>query len=301
MKIINLGSLNIDQVHQVQDFVKPGETIFAKDFQIFPGGKGLNQSIAAARAGAEVLHAGCIGNDGRFLLNVLKEAGADVSFVRRMDAPSGHAVIEIDQNGQNRIIVYGGTNQMLTEDYVDEILLHSETGDIVLLQNETNLIDEIIVKAHAKGLKVAFNPSPMPECPEQLHLEYVDWFMVNEIEAAQLAQIDSNSGFDTILQSLGKKYPSAAIVMTLGQKGVMFWQNGQKWEHPIFKVHAQDTTAAGDTFSGYFLSAVCRNLEPTAALREASAASAIAVSRLGAASSIPTRREVDAFLANAPL
>lgn len=296
MKIINFGSLNIDQVHQVDDFVNSGETIFAKDFQIFPGGKGLNQSIAAARAGANVLHAGYVGTDGQFLLDVLSKAGVDVSLMRRIDAPNGHAVIEVNHNGQNRIIVYGGTNQMLTENYIDEILSYSEPGDIVLLQNESNLVDLILIKAHEKGLRIAFNPSPMPMHPEKLHLEYVDWLLVNEIEAAQLAQLDSSSSFDSVLVKLAQKYPGAAIVMTLGKKGVLLWQDGQVWKHPIFKVTAQDTTAAGDTFSGYFLSAVCKERDPITALREASAASAIAVSRLGAACSIPTRKEVEEFL-----
>lgn len=296
MKIINFGSLNIDQVHRVEEFVKPGQTIFAQDFQIFPGGKGLNQSIAAARAGAAVLHAGCMGEDGQFLLDLLEDAGADVSLVQCGNTPTGHAMIEIDHQGQNRIIVYGGANQTLTESYVDKVLSHSEEGDIVLLQNETNLIDVILCKAREKGLRIAFNPSPMPKHPQQLHLEYVDWFMVNETEAAELAQADTAENFESILEKLAQKYPRAAIVMTLGQKGVLFCQDGKILRQPIFKVNALDTTAAGDTFSGYFLSAVCRGASVQEALKEASAASAITVSRLGAASSIPTREEVQTFL-----
>ncbi len=296
MKIINFGSLNIDNVHQVDNFVEPGQTVFAKNFQIFPGGKGLNQSIAAAQAGAEVLHAGCIGNDGQFLLDLLRQAGADTSRIQKIDQPNGHAVIEINHAGQNRIIVYGGTNQMLTEEYIDSVLDLSKPEDIVLLQNETNLIDYIIRKAHEWGLKTAFNPSPMPKNLQSLPLEYIDYFMVNEIEAAQLAGVPESSDFDFTLQKLAQLYPHAAIIMTLGSHGVLFFQGGRKLQHPIFKVSVQDTTAAGDTFSGYFLAALCRGAGPSIALKEASAASAIAVSRMGAASSIPAYAEVTEFL-----
>lgn len=298
MKIINFGSLNIDQIHQVDSFVQPGQTIFANSFDIFPGGKGLNQSIAAARAGAEVLHAGCIGADGQFLLDLLTQSGADTSCIRKLDAPTGHAFIEINKDGQNRIIVYGGANQMLTEAYIDEVLEHSEPGDLVLVQNETNLIAEIMTAAHKKNLKIAMNPSPMPAHPEMLPLDLVDYFLVNEIEAAQLAGLTGQEDFETILTSLEQKFPHAAVVMTLGHRGVRFSQNGNRLSHPIFKVDAKDTTAAGDTFSGYFLRGICAGSDLDQALREASAASAIAVSRLGAACSIPTRMEVEQFLQN---
>lgn len=296
MKIINFGSLNIDNVYNVQEFVKPGQTIFSNSFQVAAGGKGLNQSIAAARAGAPVIHAGCIGQNGAFLADLMLEAGVDISALLTLDAPNGHTVIEVNAAGQNRIIVYGGTNQMLTEDYLDTVLSKAEPGDLALLQNETNLIASILQKSHEKGMKIVFNPSPMPKDLASLPLHLVDYFMINELEAAQLADLPADTPYESILDCLAKKYPHAAIVMTLGHNGVLFSQEDTRLSHPIFPVEAVDTTAAGDTYCGYFLAAICRNAPIETALKEASAASAIAVSRPNAAPSIPLYEEVETFL-----
>lgn len=296
MKIINFGSLNIDNVYNVREFVKPGQTIFTDSFHVAAGGKGLNQSIAAARAGAKVIHAGIIGTNGIFLADLLQEAGVDISHILTLDAPSGHTVIEVNASGQNRIIVHGGTNLMLSEDYIDRVLAHGDADDLVLLQNETNLVGSIIRKSHEQKLKVAFNPSPMPDDPEGLPLDLVDYFIVNELEAAQLAGMSSDSPFESILDSLAAKYPHAVIVMTLGHNGVLYSQGNNRLSHPVFQVDAVDTTAAGDTFCGYFLAALCQNIPAATALREASAASAIAVSRPSAAPSIPLHKEVQEFL-----
>ena len=296
MKIINFGSLNIDNVYNVQEVVKPGQTIFSNSFQVAAGGKGLNQSIAAARAGAPVIHAGCIGQNGAFLADLMQEAGVDISALLTLDAPNGHTVIEVNAAGQNRIIVYGGTNQMLTEDYLDTVLSKAEPGDLALLQNETNLIASILQKSHEKGMKIVFNPSPMPKDLASLPLHLVDYFMINELEAAQLADLPADTPYESILDCLAKKYPHAAIVMTLGHNGVLFSQEDTRLSHPIFPVEAVDTTAAGDTFCGYFLAAICRNAPIETALKEASAASAIAVSRPNAAPSIPLYEEVETFL-----
>lgn len=296
MKIINFGSLNIDNVYNVHEFVKPGQTIFTEGFHVAAGGKGLNQSIAAARAGAKVMHAGIIGSDGAFLTDLLREAGVDISQILTLDAPSGHTVIEVNASGQNRIIVHGGTNLMLSEKYIDTVLEYGTENDLVLLQNETNLVGSIIRKSHEKKAKIAFNPSPMPDDPESLPLDLIDCFIVNELEAAQLAGMSSDCSFETVLERLADKYPHAAIVMTLGHNGVLFSHENNRLSHPIFRVDAVDTTAAGDTFCGYFLAALCKNAPTAVALREASAASAIAVSRPSAAPSIPLYEEVQEFL-----
>ncbi len=296
MKIINFGSLNIDNIYNVREFVNPGQTIFSDSFHIAPGGKGLNQSLAAARAGAQVIHAGAIGSKGLFLTQLLQAAGVDISQVLTLDAPSGHTIIEVNAAGQNRIIVHGGTNLMLTEDYIDAILTKGCAGDLVLLQNETNLISSIISKAQAKGMKVAFNPSPMPENLTALPLDLVDYFIVNELEAAQLAGMQPQEAYDAVLECLTAKYPHAAVIMTLGHNGVLYSCQDTRLAHPVFQVDTVDTTAAGDTFCGYFLAAVCRGASTKDALREASAASAIAVSRPDAAPSIRLYDEVMAFL-----
>ena len=221
MRIINFGSLNIDKVYQVEQFVRPGQTITAKDYAVAAGGKGLNQSLAAARAGAEVLHAGAIGAEGRFMADLLRESGADTSLLREVDGPSGHAVIEINAAGQNRIIVFGGANRSMTSEYIERVLDTAQPDDWVLLQNEVNLVPEIIRRAHEKELRVVFNPSPMPENFDALPLARVSLFMVNEIEAAQLAGTDANADFEDTLTALRAKYPNASVVMTVGADGVV--------------------------------------------------------------------------------
>lgn len=298
MKIISFGSMNIDKVYQVEHFVLPGETILAKGAQLNVGGKGLNQSVAASRAGIRVLHAGAIGEDGELLVDFMKQAGVDTSQVLKLKEQSGVAIIEVEASGRNRIIVYGGTNQMLTEEYIDKVLdEQGETGDIVLLQYEVNLVPYIIQKAHEHRLKVAFNPSPIPEDLEKFPLEYVDYFIVNEVEGAAIAGIQTeNPDYQKVLQTLAEKYPSAVIVLTLGSEGVLCKAEGVCYSHAIYKVKAVDTTAAGDTFCGYFLAGICQGKTIDQCLESASAASAIAVSRPGAAPSIPERKEIEQFI-----
>lgn len=296
MKIINFGSLNIDKVCSVEEFVQPGETIMATGYSVNAGGKGLNQSVAAARAGAQVLHAGAVGSDGLFLKEILADAGADVSCLRVMDTESACAFIEVNSKGQNRIIVSAGTNRMYTEEYIKNVLEKAEAGDFVLLQNEINMVGEIIRLSHEKGCRVVFNASPIPGKPEELPLELVDIFMVNELEAAALAGTSAEGDFRDILKALQKKYPKAAIVMTLGKDGVLYGYKEEFYSHPIFKVNAVDTTAAGDTFCGYFLAALCAGKSVEMALREASAASAMAVSAKGAAPSIPVHSAMEEWL-----
>ena len=136
MKILNFGSCNIDYVYSLEHIVVPGETLSASKREVFPGGKGLNQSVAVARAGAQVFHAGVIGNDGAMLRAVLEESGADTRYLETADQPNGHAVIQLASNAQNSIFLYEGTNGMITEQMVDRVLENFGTGDILLLQNE---------------------------------------------------------------------------------------------------------------------------------------------------------------------
>ena len=183
MKLLNFGSLNIDYVYDMPHFVQGGETATATARHVYAGGKGLNQSIAAARAGAQVLHAGAIGPDGAFLTRLLEDAGADTSALLQVQEASGHAMIQVTPEGQNAIIVYGGANHCLTEAYVQSVLRQAEPGALVLLQNETSQTAQIIAQAADLGLRVVFNPSPFPAHPEQLPLARVDTFILNEIEA----------------------------------------------------------------------------------------------------------------------
>ena len=237
-----------------------------------------------------MLHAGAIGAEGRFMADLLRESGADTSLLREVDGPSGHAVIEINAAGQNRIIVFGGANRSMTSEYIERVLDTAKPDDWVLLQNEVNLVPEIIRRAHEKGLRVVFNPSPMPENLDALPLARVSLFMVNEIEAAQLAGTDANADFEDTLTALRAKYPNASVVMTVGADGVLYDGEEGRFQLPAFKVKA------GDTFCGYFLAAVSAGKSVQTALQEASAASALAVSRTGAAPSVPTADEVREFL-----
>lgn len=296
MKLLNFGSLNIDYVYDMPHFVQGGETATAAARHVYAGGKGLNQSIAAARAGAQVLHAGAIGPDGDFLAQLLDEAGADTSALLHVQEASGHAIIQVTPEGQNAIIVYGGANACLTEDYVQSVLRQAEPGDLVLLQNETSQTAQIISRAAELGLRVVFNPSPFPAHPDQLPLSQVDTFILNEIEGALLAEMPEEQNADAILAALRSRYPNAQIILTLGSRGVTAWLEGQRYNQPCFSVHAVDTTGAGDTFCGYYLAGCCQGQPPAQRLRTASAAAAIAITRPGAAPAIPTRDEVESLL-----
>lgn len=296
MKIINFGSLNIDYVYRVDHFVMAGESEQAMQRQIHAGGKGLNQSIAAARAGAQVVHAGALGPDGAFLQQLLCEAGVDASMLLHVEQPTGHAIIQVTPAGENAIVAFGGANQQLTQAYVDSVLDRANAQDWVLLQHETSCTAYIIEQAAQRGLRVAFNPSPFPSHPESLPLEGVHTFIVNELEGAQLAGLPPHADENTIMAAIVKKYPAAQIIMTLGGRGVVALLDGQKYMQPAFSVQAVDTTAAGDTFCGYYLAACCGQQAPEQCLRLACAASAIAITRAGAAPSIPTMDETLRFL-----
>ncbi len=289
MKIYNLGSLNIDYVYSVPHFVQPGETLSSAKLEIFPGGKGMNQSVALAKAGARVIHGGRIGDNGGFLKEILGQAGADTSFVAVDASSTGHAMIQVDENGQNCILLFSGANHSFTEEFVREILADAQAGDIILLQNEINLLDVIFAVAAEKQLQIAFNPSPFTEELLKLPLHQVKWWLCNEIEGGQLT---GKSEPEEILTSMQKKFPGSSIVLTLGKDGCMFTDGKQVLRQPIFPVKAVDTTAAGDTFTGFFLASVAEGKAVADALRIASRASSIAVSRMGASSSVPTLAEV---------
>jgi len=293
MRILNFGSLNIDHVYRVDSFVQPGETKHSKAYMINSGGKGLNQSIAAAKAGSQVFHAGMIGRDGGFLVEKLHEAGVDTSLMRASDEVSGHAIIQVADSGQNCILLYGGTNQMLTEEYINQTLDAFGTEGLVLLQNETNLVGEIIEKAAQRGLKVAMNAAPYSAEVNSYPINKLDWLIVNEVEGSEVAQAPVD---EHLLQRLAEKFPQAGILLTLGSRGAQAFQNGHSSAINSCKVKAIDTTAAGDTFSGYFLYGVLEGLSLPETLRLATTASALAVQRPGAADSIPTKTEVDAAI-----
>lgn len=298
MRVLCFGSLNIDYTYQVAHFVQKGETISSESLQIYSGGKGLNQSVALAKAGADVYHAGAIGTDGTFLLDVLQEAGAHTQDVCvRSDIRSGHAMIQNDSTGDNCILLYGGANQAITRAQVDEVMERFDAGDFIMLQNEINEMPYIMQKAYEKGLVIVLNPSPMDEKIFKLPLEYVDYFLLNEVEAAQLLGEHTGSQaceWELTAKKLRERFPHAVVVLTLGGEGAVYMDDTQTVRQPIYPVQAVDTTAAGDTFSGYFISGIIRGLSAAQAMDLAARASAIAVTRVGAAPSIPFLAEVEA-------
>lgn len=294
MRILNFGSLNIDKVYSVDHFVRAGETILCTDMNIFCGGKGLNQSVALARAGAEVYHAGAIGTDGEMLREQLAASGAHLDYLQTLDMPSGHTALQVTPDGQNCIIVCAGSNARLTEDYIDSVLAHFGAGDMMLVQNEVSNVPYIIRQAKARGLKIAFNASPITASILSYPLELVDYYLVNETEGRTLSGCDATD-YETILATLHEKFPAAAIVLTVGSDGVLYQCGDERYAHGIYRVQAVDTTGAGDTFCGFFLASLAKGLSVPQALENSSLASALAVSRAGACDSIPTWAEMEAF------
>lgn len=291
MKVLSLGSMNLDYVYAVDHFVQAGETLAASDRSIHRGGKGLNQSVALAQAGAETYHAGRIGTDGIMLKDWLAAKGVDVSFLETdTDIPTGHAIIQVVPSGQNSIIILAGTNGSINEEYVDKVLAHFEPGDLLLMQNETSCRDYAIEQAAKKGLKVALNPSPMTdELAKSTALQYVSFFILNEIEGKA---VTGETDPDKICKAMKERYPDGTVVLTLGSDGVVYFDGTKRLSHGIYPVKAVDTTAAGDTFTGFFLATLAAGEPPEVALQRASKASAIAVTRPGASDSIPTLEEV---------
>lgn len=293
MRILNFGSLNFDKVYSVAHFATAGETILSQGFAEFLGGKGLNQTLALARAGVEVYHVGAIGPDGVPFLECLRDAGADVQHICQIDTVSGHAIIQ-NAGGQNCIIVCGGANQCISCEYIETVLENFGEGDVLLLQNEISNVAFAMKEAKRRGIKIAFNASPITPELLQYPLELVDWFIINEVEGKALSGVNSGD-FEKILEGLVQRFPKATIVLTVGEDGVLYRSGTTRESHGIYPVKAVDTTAAGDTFCGYFLSGVSRGLPIRETLQYASMASAIAVSRHGASTSIPAWDEVMDF------
>ena len=292
MKALNYGSLNIDFVYNVEHFVRSGETISSQNMAIFAGGKGLNQSVALAKSGIDTWHAGNIGEDGEFLAEILQKAGAHTDLISRLPGRNGHAIIQKQPNGQNCILLYGGSNQQNTKAQVNEVLSHFEKGDYLILQNEINEIAYIMERAHEKGMIIVLNPSPMDEKIFTYPLEYVDYFLLNEIEAKDLTGFKDFVEVDALLDAVCSHFPNSKVVLTLGEYGSIYKDEKQKIHQPIVKVPVVDTTAAGDTFTGFFIGSIAKGLSPKEAMQIAAKASAIAVSRQGAAPSIPELDEV---------
>jgi len=298
MKILNFGSLNVDYVYSVDYFVRAGETLKANSREVLPGGKGLNQSVALARAGAQVYHAGCIGADGEFLRQLLNKKGVNTEYLRTIDGMQGHTIIQVDKKGENCILLYGGTNRSIGDSQIDETLAHFGQGDWLVLQNEVNSLPRIVDAAFARGMRIVLNPSPYEEGLKEVDFGKLSWLLVNEVEACQCSGSDEPERAWDVLHA---RYPRLSVLITLGSAGSIAHAVGPDGVDTVrqqaFRADAVDTTAAGDTFTGFFIGGLAEGRPLNECMRRASMASAISVTRMGAAVSIPKVEEVESRLA----
>ncbi len=288
-KILNFGSLNIDIVYSLDHIVRPGETISSREINTFCGGKGLNQSVAIARSGLEVYHAGKIGRDGAVIREVLDGAGIKCDFLLESEGRTGNALIQKDKSGQNSIILFGGANREITAGEIDSILEQFTENDILISQNEISNVPYLLEEARKRNMKIAFNPSPMEDWIKNTSLEGITWLVINEIEGEDL----TGSGKpEEITERLLEKYPDICVVLTLGKNGVIYSDKSGRFRHDAYNVKVVDTTAAGDTFLGYFIGSIAKGSDIPTSLKLASLAASLAVSKAGAVSSIPTAEMV---------
>ena len=286
--------MNIDRVYTVDSFARPGETISSVMFEMFPGGKGLNQSIALARAGSKIFHAGKVGPDGQMLLDTLSGNGVNTDLIERNGSISGHAVIQVNKYGNNCILLHGGANREITENEADRVLDAFSAGDILLLQNEISGIPYIINKAFNKYMKIVLNPSPMDDALKAVDLNKISYLILNEVEGEDYTgELRPNRIMDNLLS----RFPHLKVILTLGKTGALYGDEMNRIQQGAYQVEAVDTTAAGDTFLGYFISRITMGSPSWSAMKMAAMASALSVTRKGASASIPTWDEVLQFYA----
>ena len=291
-RIITLGSLNLDFTYQLPKPLEVGETLSSLSYRCGAGGKGANQSIAAPPAGAAVYHAGRIGSDGTLLRRTLADSGVRLDFLEEVETPTGHAVVLINDAGDNSIVLFGGANRTIDETFIDRVTSAAKPGDILLLQNEITNIDHAMEAGKKAGMRVAFNFAPFdPKLAPELPLSLCDYLFLNRIEAGGIA---GKSDVEEILETLARRYPETELVLTLGPEGaVALTPAGQRFHADSPRVKVVETTAAGDTFIGYYLAGILDGLKPGKALERACRAAALCCSRAGAAESIPTRADLD--------
>lgn len=285
--IYNLGSINIDHFYRLAHLPAPGETLAALDYSMGLGGKGANQSAAAAKAGAQVAHIGAVGPDGSWIIDRLAGFGVDVTQIARLSTPTGHAIITTDPSGENAIVLFSGANRALPVATVTSALAAIGPTDWLILQNETTHQSEAAALARAQGANVAYSAAPFDPDATRALLPHITLLILNAIEAAQLSAA-LGIGLDEL--------DVPELLITRGGEGAM-WRDS-KGNHafaPALKVAAVDTTGAGDTFAGYFVAGRSLGQTPHQALNWAATAAALKVTRPGTADAIPTAAEVMAF------
>lgn len=291
MTIYNLGSVNVDMVYRVTHLPAPGETLAATSYSLGLGGKGANMSVAAARAAARVRHIGSVGKDGSWTVARLLEYGVDTTHIATVPDATGHAVINVDDNGENAIVLWPGANATISENQIGAALSEASPGDILVLQNETSGQVSAARMAQDLGLRVIYAAAPFDVTAVKAVLPFADMLVMNEIEAQQL------------VEALGvhlKDLDVADIIVTLGARGCRWYQNsaGSETDFAAIKVDPVDTTGAGDTFTGYVIAGLDRGMPMAQSIALAAQAAALMVTRLGTADVIPDLKEVqDARLA----
>ncbi|TNC74290.1 ribokinase [Rubellimicrobium roseum] len=286
MTIWNLGSINADHVYALPHLPGPGETLAARSLTTGLGGKGANMSVACARAGGQIRHIGAVGAEGAWMVDRLRSYGVDTSAILTLDGASGHAIIAVDDAAENMILVFPGTNRRIPRAHIDATLAAAKAGDLFLTQNETNHQVEAAFSAKLRGLRVAYAAAPFDAAAVQAILPHADLLLLNEVEAEQLRQATGQGP-----ASLGL----SDVIVTLGAEGSVWLHGGQEHRVPALRVTPVDTTGAGDTFTGYVLAGLDEGRPMPDALALATRASALKVTRPGAADAIPTRLEAEAF------
>ena len=296
MSVLVFGSLNLDLVTYADKLPAIGETIVGEKLLKFPGGKGLNQAIAARRAGSEVLMVGSIGNDadGDYLFDILKSENIDPKFITKTSEQTGIAVIEVSKSAENRIIIIAGANSKTR--FSNEVLTSSPSVTVSLTQLETPIAEvaKFVHESKAARKITILNPAPIQKLDQQL-LQDTDYLIANETEASFLigsaVEHLSKDEAVSIARQL-QKNGSKKVIITLGEQGSVYLDQEKELFTPAYKVKAVDTTAAGDAFCGAFATAISENKPVEYALKFASAAGGLAATKAGAVPSLPTQQEI---------
>ncbi len=286
MAIWNLGSINADFVYAVPHIPAPGETLSSTNRQTFLGGKGANMSVAAARAAAHVNHIGAVGQDGRWAVQRLLEYGVDTRNITEIETETAQAIIMVTPDGENAIILHPGANAEIPQATLQTAMAEAQTGDWLVIQNETNLQRTAATLGKKMGLKVAYAAAPFDADRVQAVLPHLDFLILNAVEAEQLANATGKSPAEL---------PVRDVIVTLGSDGADWYGGHGKQHFDAIKVDPVDTTGAGDTFTGYVLAGLDRGMPMGQAIQQATKAGALMVTRHGTADVIPDLSEVQAF------
>lgn len=299
MKIIVIGSLNVDTTYQLPHIPVEGETILATSKSTQRGGKGQNQAVAMARLGAEVSMIGAVGNDdeGNMLIDGLKSEGVDATGIIRKDVPSGTASIYLDENARNNIVVYPGANFAMTVEDIDERLDLIKSAKICVMQNEIpkDVIYHVIEICRAEGIITVLNPAPAVKGFDTKYLGMVDYLIPNESELELLLGKKIDENVDELAREV-LDLGCGNVLVTLGSKGSMLMNEDEIYNQAAKLVKAVDTTAAGDSFIGGFTTALAMGKDFKEAMEYGTKVSAIAVTKPGAVDSLPTAEEVENYV-----